>query len=285
MSDSPRQLGESDLGDMVELSGKAGWNQTREDWARVMRLEPAGCFGIEQEGRVVATATAVCYQSALAWIGMVLTDPAYRGRGLARRLMMHTLDFLAQREIDWIQLDATDMGRPLYRSLGFADEAIVERWAGSGRRPSDRAPQFRPTAPDYAMDLEAFGADRRRLLEALIPAGGDLADRGAAGGVAVDGAGYAMARPGAVAAYFGPCVARSEDGARRLLEWFLARQAAEASYWDLLPENGAAVRLAHEHGFEPRRRLSRMALRGRRQAPPLERNDAMVFAIAGFEYG
>ena len=33
----------------------------------------------------------VLYGSALAWIGMVLTDRAYRGRGLARTLMIDPL--------------------------------------------------------------------------------------------------------------------------------------------------------------------------------------------------
>src|SRR5207244_12045682 len=103
-------------------------NQIEEDWQRVLDLEPEGCFGIERGGRLAATTTAICYGRRLAWIGMVLTDPEYRGQGLATQLMRHTLEFLDGRGLDWIKLDATAMGRPIYRKLGFVDECEIERW-------------------------------------------------------------------------------------------------------------------------------------------------------------
>jgi len=275
MNDQPRQLCEADLGGVMTLSRQAGWNQTRDDWTRVMAMEPEGCVGIEQEGRIVATATAVCFGDALAWIGMVLTDPAFRGRGLARRLMVHTLDFLARRGVAWIKLDATDMGRPLYLSLGFTDECVIERFVGRADPLVRSGPPGPPGVPAILLDRQAFGADRGRLLDSLAPLGA----------ISISGVGYAMSRPGAVAAYFGPCVARTTEGARRLLSAALAPHAGNEVYWDVLHSNPEALRLARESGFAARRTLSRMILRGRPSAPPLIHNDACVFAIAGFEYG
>jgi GNAT superfamily N-acetyltransferase len=55
------------------------------------------------------------------YIMNVVTHPAYRRRGLARRLMQVTLAWLNGRGIQRAELHATDMGRPLYESLGFAD--------------------------------------------------------------------------------------------------------------------------------------------------------------------
>src|SRR5947209_20559745 len=109
-----RLLNPSDIPQAMRLKGAAGWNQTAEDWARLMELAPHGCFGIDVDGVLASTTTAVCYGTDLAWIGMVLTSAEHRGRGLARTLMRHTLEYIAQRGVECVKLDATDMGRPLY---------------------------------------------------------------------------------------------------------------------------------------------------------------------------
>jgi GNAT superfamily N-acetyltransferase len=268
-----RRLTASDISQALLLKQAAGWNQTREDWLRLLRFEPEGCFGIERDGRLVATTTAICYGRELAWIGMVLTAPEFRGQGMAGSLMRATLDYLEARNIQWIKLDATDMGRNLYQKFGFADECPVERWV----RPPGPAP-WRGVAGgfefDAGLDRQAFGADRSRLLA-------DLAT-GESGAIA--GLGYAMGRPGANATYFGPCVAANSNTARTLLEWFLARHSNEPVCWDVLPANQEAIRLAQQFGFERSRQLSRMAKQG--AASDGATGDACyVFAIGGFELG
>jgi GNAT superfamily N-acetyltransferase len=268
-----RRLTPSDIPAALRLTQTAGWNQTAHDWQTLLRLAPETCFALECDGAAVATTTAICYGRALAWIGMVLTDPQHRRRGYARRLLEHALGTLAAREISWMKLDATGMGAPLYRALGFDEECAVERW-GRAASPGggSRAWSY---APCHALDRTAFGADRSSLLEMLAPAGAASLHEEA----------YAMGRPGSQAAYFGPCVSRSTDAARELLAWFLAGHASEPAYWDLLPGNAAAVRLACENGFQPLRRLLRMVRAGARQAPPLAREDSLVFAMEGFECG
>lgn len=270
-----RLLTAADIPAAMRLKEAAGWNQSEQDWANLLASEPEGCFGIDCDGTLVATGAGVCFGRALAWIGMVLTAPEYRGRGLARRLMEHTLAFLHRRGVEWIKLDATDMGRPLYARLGFEDECFVERWGLA--RVADPRPVELPRCrlEDFAeLDAAAFGADRRGILE-----------RVAVESACVPGGGYAMGRPGTKAPYFGPCVCRSAEAARTLLEWFLARHPGESVFWDLLPGNAEALRLAREFGFERRRQLVRMALRGTPQAAPFLHDDAAVYAIAGFEYG
>jgi GNAT superfamily N-acetyltransferase len=260
----------------MRLKDAAGWNQTETDWHNLLRLAPETCFGLECGGSLAATATAVCYERRLAWIGMVLTDPAYRRRGFARQLMEHAIVALTAREMEWIKLDATDAGAPLYRQLGFEPECGIERWASAAAQSavpamSDLSWQSRCSA----LDRQAFGADRAHLLALLAPLGS----------AAVADEGYAMARPGSQAVYFGPCVSRRPETATELLAWFLARHPREPVYWDLLPHNTEAVRLARACGFAPLRRLVRMVRRGAPGAPPLDHDDSQVFATAGFEFG
>jgi GNAT superfamily N-acetyltransferase len=255
----------------MRLKDAVGWNQTEWDWSSLFALAPAGCFGIECGGTLAATATAICFGRDLAWIGMVLTHPDYRGRGFARALMEHALAYLEGR-VEWIKLDATEMGRPLYAKLGFEDECAIERWARAAQ-PAARVelPAGGDRFPDFALDRAAFGAGRGEVLARLAQVEC----------CALTG-GYAMGRPGSQAAYFGPCVARSSADARTLLHWFLGRHAHQTIYWDLLPHHLEASGLARAAGFQPLRKLVRMARRGSR---PFPHDDRLVYAIAGFEFG
>ena len=48
--------------------------------------------------------------------------------------MQHTLDYLSRKPVDWIKLDATPIGRPLYERFGFDYECEIERWGRPGTR-------------------------------------------------------------------------------------------------------------------------------------------------------
>ena len=81
----PRLLRAGDLAGAMRLKAAAGWNQTEADWLRLFKLAPEGCFGIDVDGQLAATATAVAYGAEVAWIGMALLRPraggeAWRGR-------------------------------------------------------------------------------------------------------------------------------------------------------------------------------------------------------------
>ena len=275
-SGAARLLRRADMADLMRLKESAGWNQTERDWERLLDLEPEGCYGIERDGVIVASATAVTYGRDLAWIGMVLTLPEHRGHGYARRLMECTMEFCARRGVAVVGLDATDMGRPLYEKFGFVEAGVIERWertAGVGIVAAVSG--IEPWTLDAALDRAAFGADRSALLQSLASAGAG----------AIPGEGFAMARPGTKAAYFGPCVARTPAAARRLLHWFLLRHAGEAAFWDILAENHAAVALAEEHGFRRVRKLTRMLCASGDSDKAWRPDSDLTYAICGFAYG
>lgn len=273
-----RVLKQSDLPQVTELSRQAGWNQTEADWLRLLSQAPQSCFGIEADGRIAATTTAICYAKDLAWIGMVLTGKEHRGQGMATALLNHTIEWLRSQDVAWAKLDATEQGRPIYAKLGFRDECPVERWrraAGKGFERTMSRP-FHRYVVDPSFDRAYFGAYRIPLLNALLKE--SVAEM-------VVGYGYAMNRAGDKARYFGPSVVRTRDAARQLLENFLADHSDEEVYWDLLPDNSDAVQLAIDTGFEPSRHLMRMSFACRPGLRPLVQNNSSVFAIAGFEYG
>jgi GNAT superfamily N-acetyltransferase len=278
-----RTMKPGDIPSAMELSTAANWNQTPEDWHRVMQLSAEGCRCIEDAGRIVATTSLLSYGAQLAWIGMVLTRPEYRRQGLARRLMEDAIAMAECGGIRTLKLDATDEGRPLYESLGFVVEEPVERWGRNGDKLSAAKKKANAGKGSlgnaqisddlFSQDAEAFGVERRELLEALS----------ALGRCIVTEKGYALSRPGRVTQYLGPCVANSEMDVRQLIVAHLEAEESrglEPWYWDLLPANTEAVRCATELGFTRRRILWRM-----RRGEAIENNDAMVYAIAGFELG
>lgn len=262
-----RLLGTGDVDACMGLSAEAGWNQTADDWRTAMAAGPECCWGFEDGGEVVGTTTAITYGEDLAWIGMVLVRGDRRRRGIARRLMLHALDWLDARGVATVKLDATDFGRPLYLELGFVDEQPIERWAGVGRAglPSE--------AGEADFRLDDFEAERGALLKRLSAAPGAETFAAARG--------FLLTRPGANARFLGPLVAEDRETAKRLVEDGLAGRAGAPFFWDLLPERAQSAELGAELGFERRRRLMRMA----RPGGGKRSDSARVWAAAGFEYG
>jgi ribosomal protein S18 acetylase RimI-like enzyme len=63
------------------------------------------------------------------YVQSMVTDPAFRRRGLARAVLVALLDRFAAVGVTRVDLHATDQGAPLYRSLGFTDASTPElRW-------------------------------------------------------------------------------------------------------------------------------------------------------------
>ncbi len=278
-----RQLDERDIPRAMRLKELARWNQTESDWRRLLRLEPRGCFCASADGRLVGTTTTTAYGDELAWVGMVLVDPEYRRRGVATRLMREALDYLEKR-VAAVKLDATPDGRPVYEKLGFKVESLVERWTGTAR--DDRRAAGCETlkasahAELFALDREAFGADRLKLIEALL----EDACAAPVAAAAADGrlSGYALARRGSNATYVGPLVATDASQAAPLLDRLLGQLVGQRIYvdWNTNFERGGEVLAAR--GFVKQRDLLRMAYAARGTSAA---SSASVFAIAGPEFG
>ena len=165
-----RLLSEADLPDALRLSSTAGWNQQLEDWRLLLSLAPAGCFAALDGDTIVGTSMGIPY-GEFSWIAMMLVDPAYRGQGLGRRLLEAAVGAVpADRPV---RLDATPLGRPLYESFGFVDEATLTRFTAAPdvhHQPiiGDIAKAVRPLAEAgtiASVDRAVFGADRSAVLQ------------------------------------------------------------------------------------------------------------------------
>ena len=80
----------------------------------LLQLAPAGSFAAVAGDRIIGTAIGIDY-GTFGWIAMMLVDPAWRGRGMGARLLEEAMGAVPP-EIP-IRLDATPLGRPLYRAI------------------------------------------------------------------------------------------------------------------------------------------------------------------------
>ena len=275
-------LDEPGLPSLMQLKNQLGWNQTVDDLRRFLQLSPDGCFVAMHQEVVVGSITTVVYEQKLAWIGMMMVDPQFRRRGIAGKLMNHVLVDLSGKGVPIIKLDATPEGFPLYESLGFETETVIERWEGIGKDGSVGKPGSGLVAMKdehfplvLALDKKAFGPDRSALLHSLresspttplvsIAPGGELQ-------------GYCFARTGTHASYIGPLIAVSRNAAGWLFEGMLNQLKGQKVYFDAHIAAGFDPQYLSSKGFGKQRDLFRMSYRQKASYGLSE----LVYGIAG----
>jgi GNAT superfamily N-acetyltransferase len=277
-----RQLSEGDLPSVMRLKELAEWNQTEGDWQRLLHFGPQGCFAACLRGRLIGTVTTATYGTDLAWIGMMLVDPDFRRLGIGTTLMKAALEYLRGIGVVSIKLDATAAGRPLYESLGFLAEGLIERWEGVALLVEKKHMAIfdGPAYPAvYSLDLQVFGADRRQWLDSLI-AGSPVVPQMV---MRSDGRlkGYGLMRPGSKAFYVGPVIAMDKEAALSLFDGLLSQLPGEKVYLDFNTGFGRGPEMLAKRGFKKQRDLIRMRLGREIKAG----TSNLIFGIAGPEMG
>ena len=76
-----------------------------------------------ERDRVTGVAYSVSF-GRTGWLGNVAVDPGARGRGIGSAVSAAAIDRLRQAGTVTALLTATDLGRPVYQRLGFADDGV-----------------------------------------------------------------------------------------------------------------------------------------------------------------
>lgn len=66
----------------------------------------------------------VCPKGLTGTVLNVYTRPGYRRRGIAKTLMGLIMREAGERGLEFLELEATEMGRPLYLALGFTERKV-----------------------------------------------------------------------------------------------------------------------------------------------------------------
>jgi GNAT superfamily N-acetyltransferase len=258
-----RLLSGEDLEGALRLSSTAGWNQRIEDWRMLVSLAPTASFAAFAEERVVGTAIGIDY-GRFSWIAMMLVDPAWRGRGMGRRLLETAIDAVPSDRP--IRLDATPMGRPLYQAYGFEEEALLTRQVSES---DERAVTPGPIHAQHAVwpmtparlgevleeDLQVFGGRRRAVLEWSLdtaPQYGQFLETDRRHPQ------YCLGRRGRFFDQIGPVIAADDHAACALVGAALVAAAGRSIAVDSFDERGHFQAWLRACGFRAERPLFRM---------------------------
>jgi GNAT superfamily N-acetyltransferase len=140
---SARLATKSDIGEVVRLGqlmfesmgvDSAGWiGHANEVLGRGCEDGRMAAFVVdhpEQPGRLISSGVGVLQErlpgptaqvGRTGFVQYVWTDPDYRGNGLARSVMESLLAWFRESGVRIVELTATNMGEPLYRSMGFSE--------------------------------------------------------------------------------------------------------------------------------------------------------------------
>lgn len=261
----------------MRLKQAAGWNQLTADWRRCLTLEPQGCFVAELSGSAAGTTTA-CVFGSTATIALVLVDPIFRRRGVARALMQHTLAQLDAQGVRTVRLQATPLGEPLYRRFGFVPECTFARFTGTlpPAVGEDRTARLRGEWFDQVMQLDrrATGMERGKFLFYLMDEHYRQVRVVEQSGQVE---GFLACRPGAAAWQLGPCIGTA-GACRELLNSAWVRFGGQAVYIDIPTSNAAAMAAAEAAGLQVQRHLLQM-----RRGEPLPEDPDLIWATSGPE--
>jgi len=253
----------SDMDSLMKIKNAEGWNQLEKDWALLIHYKESVNTVAVLDDRIVGTVTAINYANTVAWIGMMLVDRDYRGRGISILLLNDVIGKLNKCES--IKLDATPAGRPVYLKMGFLDEYTLYRMthpAVSKISLSDRSVETVQVRPENIVevaefDKKIFGADRTDLIVFLYESYPELGWLIRENNSVV---GFCLGRRGSNFTQIGPVYASSANGVKVLIQSAVNQMIGQAVVVDIPSDKSEIKGWLEECGFISLRPFDRMYL-------------------------
>jgi predicted GNAT family N-acyltransferase len=269
---------------LMELKDAEGWNQLEKDWALLISYKESVNLVAILDDHIVGSITAINYENMVAWIGMMLVDRDYRGRGISKLLLREAMDKLENCRS--LKLDATPAGRPVYLKLGFIDEYTLYRMTIpsvsliSLRDNPYKTEQIRSVdIPEVcAYDKQVFGADRTELIRHLYERSPQLAWLLKENNKV---AGFCLGRRGQKYTQIGPVSASSSQLAKALIQSSTHQLTGLPVVVDISADKTELKEWLEACGFKAQRPFERMYLRNNPH-PGIPENQ---YLISGPELG
>lgn len=262
------------------LSMAVGWRYHANEWC-FLRQCGVGLAALDEIDRVVATAMLFPYDPNFATLGMVIVSPRLQGQGVAPWLVQQ---LSAKYPAAALRLNATEVSRRLFSSLGFAGDTEKVHLLRGKAHCAIETPQLgkkqriEPLSEDQIsavedLDRAAFGVSRRGVLQRLLRenAGYGLfeADRLVA---------FALRRAAGRGHIVGPVVAGDEADAIALVRRHFADLEGQLVRLDAVRDSGLLTDFLAQSGLVEIETLTTMS----KNAPqPAGFGAGQIFALAG----
>jgi len=158
---------------LLEALQPPGWGDIRLNFEFHIQSPICDPLKLVIDNRIAGVGTTIRH-SDTAWLAMIIVHPAYRNRGAGKAITKALIDILDEKEYKTIQLDATDLGYPVYLKSGFEVQAEYMHFrCGNYNREQVVSPfivpfheQFRKDILD--LDRKISGEGRSATLELYI---------------------------------------------------------------------------------------------------------------------
>lgn len=258
-----REMRLSDMDGLMKLKNDEGWNQTEKDWELLILYPDSVNLVAVLDEQIVGSVCAINYDHTVAWIGMMLIDKEFRGRGISKILLSETIHKL--EKCASIKLDATPAGRPVYKKFSFKDEYTLYRMTHpsvSNIPPTEASVEARQVRPEDLSELVqfdklVFGADRTSLIAHLYKHYPELA------WIIRENdniAGYCLGREGVKFTQIGPVYGTSEEIAKSLIQSAISNIPGKAVVVDIPAAKSSFKQWLESYGFVSQRPFERMYL-------------------------
>jgi len=227
-----------------------------------MLLNPRGCFLAYDGTRKLGLTTTTTYGKKLAWIGNVIVHKNYRGKHIGRALVEHATMQLQETGVEHIALYCYKEQASFYDNLGFArDRPFVRLRRNAAKvehlREESEFKRPPPIAKLLAADMQAFGADRSKLIRAVL-----TDDAGWILGIShgISSTSYLMVKESVEECELGPwiCLHPSRDEPSRMIYQALIRVGSVPVEVGCFRGNRPAMRILKNNGFRTVREGYRM---------------------------
>lgn len=264
---------------MIDWARQEGWNPGLDDAEAFWRTDQDGFFIARIEGEMVAAISVVNHNEHMAFLGLYLCKPAFRGQGIGLALWNHALPHAGSR---CIGLDGVAAQEANYAKSGFVRQGAITRWEGQipdgtlgNARMLNQERDFEALA---LRDADAIGYERRQFLDQWL-----LTQTPTRKTVVLEteGAitGYATARLCQEGIKIGPIIAQNDDDAMELLKAAASSFDEEKITVDLHGRQENLSRSLHAMGFAATFKTAHMF----RGIPPREAQSYR--AVASMECG
>jgi len=277
-----RSMRPSDFDFAAKLSNIENWDNSSDDFRRITRIQPRGCFVATEKKRRVGIVTTISY-GRLGWIGNLVVSKQYRRLGIGSWLVKHAILYLRKKGARTVGLFSYKRNLPFYQRLGFKRDVSYLRFVGRGRALTYERPRS-VDGKDFKrilmFDRKCFGYYRDRLLTELLERFRESSF------VAIknrDVQGYVIGKNYNNTCEIGPWICSREDvsTAGNLLKAVLSTSIGKSVEITVPSANHKALRLLRNHNLKADGSVVRMYHGDRTSLP----DDRCVFAAESLERG
>jgi len=272
----------SDFDFAARLSNMENWDNSTDDFRRILRIQPRGSFVATEKKRKVGILTTISY-GRLGWIGNVVVSERYRKLGIGSWLVKHAILYLRKKGARTIGLFSYKRNLPFYQRLGFKRDASYLRFVGNGRALNSEGPRS-IDSKDFerilAFDRKGFRHRRDGLLRELLRRFKDSSFVTMRNGGVL---GYLVGKNYDTTCEIGPWLCSREETsiAASLLRAVLSTSIGKSVEITVPSGNRQALGLLRNYGFEDQGSVVRMYYGDRTGFP----DDRYTFAAESLERG